>query len=562
MTAMTIHDVTQGSPEWLALRRTHFTASEAAAMMGCSPYMTRDELLRAKATGEAEEITAEQQRLFDSGHRTEAAFRPHAAALIGDDLFPITGSRSVEGLPLLASFDGLTMGHEVGYEHKLWNADLVRTLEANGEPGPAYYWQLEQQLLVSGAGFILFCVSDGTAEKAKAINYASIPERRAALIAGWKQFAADLAAWKPAPAAPVKPTGAKPSALMALQVQARGDIVSSNLPDFKAYALEVIGGINKTLSTDQDFADAEEAVKWCAAGEERIAATRAAILGQMVSVDEATRMLDDVAAALRRTRLDLGKLVEARKQEIRDEIAGKAQAALVEHVAGINAAFPRPYVPLPQADFYAAMKGKRTIDTLQAAANSLLANAKAQANSAGQLVRANLDAFALAVPKPQCLLFADLAALVLKPAEDFAALVQARLQQHAAEVAQHAAEVAAAEARAQAEREAQQHAAQAAQFVPVSEYQGKVPDGAHDIGSIHASRIANPSPADDGALCTLGQLQARLRLPVTAMLLEDLGFAFTQRGPSRMYRVAAYPAIVDALIRHLQERRAVAPVAA
>ena len=35
----------QGSPEWAAHRAKHFNASDAPAMLGCSPYMTRSELL-------------------------------------------------------------------------------------------------------------------------------------------------------------------------------------------------------------------------------------------------------------------------------------------------------------------------------------------------------------------------------------------------------------------------------------------------------------------------------------------------------------------------------------
>ena len=42
---MQIVQLTQGSPEWHAHRAKHFNASDAAAMLGISPYMSRDELL-------------------------------------------------------------------------------------------------------------------------------------------------------------------------------------------------------------------------------------------------------------------------------------------------------------------------------------------------------------------------------------------------------------------------------------------------------------------------------------------------------------------------------------
>ncbi|WP_257263953.1 hypothetical protein [Endozoicomonas sp. ONNA2] len=48
---MEILDIQQGAPEWLALRQNHFTASEAPAMMGDSPFLSRDQLLHQKKTG-------------------------------------------------------------------------------------------------------------------------------------------------------------------------------------------------------------------------------------------------------------------------------------------------------------------------------------------------------------------------------------------------------------------------------------------------------------------------------------------------------------------------------
>ena len=45
---MKIIDVTQGTPEWHAVRAEYFTASEAPAMMGVSKYQSRSDLLLQK----------------------------------------------------------------------------------------------------------------------------------------------------------------------------------------------------------------------------------------------------------------------------------------------------------------------------------------------------------------------------------------------------------------------------------------------------------------------------------------------------------------------------------
>lgn len=48
---MKIIELTQGTPQWHTHRAQHLNASDAPAMMGCSPYKSRAELIRERATG-------------------------------------------------------------------------------------------------------------------------------------------------------------------------------------------------------------------------------------------------------------------------------------------------------------------------------------------------------------------------------------------------------------------------------------------------------------------------------------------------------------------------------
>lgn len=89
---MKTHQLTQGSPEWLAYRANHFNASDAPAMLGISQYESRTELLHRLATGIAPEVDAATQRRFDDGHRFEALARPIAESIIGEELYPVVGS--------------------------------------------------------------------------------------------------------------------------------------------------------------------------------------------------------------------------------------------------------------------------------------------------------------------------------------------------------------------------------------------------------------------------------------------------------------------------------------
>ena len=191
---MRTHSEIQGTQPWLTLRRDHFTASEAAAVMGDSPYCTRTQLLHQKATGLTPEVDGRTQSRFDAGHAAEAAFRPIAEAKVGVDFYPVTGSIEIDGLKLLASFDGLSADDSIVFEHKLYSQKLAdMCLNMGDVTDPAYYWQLEHQLLVSGAEWVEFFTSDGTATKYAHTTYTSKPDRRLALIASWQLFAEDLA---------------------------------------------------------------------------------------------------------------------------------------------------------------------------------------------------------------------------------------------------------------------------------------------------------------------------------------------------------------------------------
>jgi len=543
---MKLHTESQGTTEWLALRTQYFTASEAPAMAGVSPYMTRTELLRQKHTGLAPEVDAAKQRLFNQGHATEADFLPHAEAFIGDDLYPVVGSIELDGLKLLASFDGLNLDYTIGYEHKLASDSNVRAIKETGEPPIHHVWQLEHQLLVSGAEKILFVTSDGTTEGATFCWYASQPERRAALIAGWKQFAADLAAYVPtAPELP-KATGRAPETLPSLRIEVTGMVTASNLDEFKAQALAVFQGINRDLKTDADFADAEATVKWAKGIEDRLSAAKDAALAQTETIDRLFRTIDDIAAEARRVRLDLDKLVKARKDALRSDIVVAGQTALQKYVRELNATMPGDYMPQVPADFAGCIKGLKSLDSIKNAVDTELARAKVAASEIANRIHANVKSI-----KDSGLVVHDAATLVLKQPDDLAAVLAQRLaaerereerarerlrQEHEAQVAREAA------ARAMAE-----------QVVAVA---------AAPVVAPAAPVVARPAPvaADTGERLNLSQINARLApLSISAAGLAELGFEPVETvKASKLFKASDFERMCSVLVLHI---RAVAAMA-
>ncbi|WP_313629797.1 YqaJ viral recombinase family protein [Pseudomonas sp.] len=420
---MKIHNVAQGSAEWLALRAQHFTASEAPAMMGASKYQSRTDLLTAKKTGITPEVTPSQQFIFDKGHATEALARPLTEALIGEELYPIVAT---EG-NLLASMDGATMLGETLFEHKLWNESVVAQVRA-GDLAPHYYWQLEQQLLVSGAERVIFVCSDGTPENFVHMEYRPVAGRAAQLIEGWKQFEADLAHFEMADA-PSIVVGKAPDELPALRIELTGMVTASNLKVFEDSALAVIDSVKTTLSTDQDFADAKKAVKWCGDVEEAVAAAKKQALSQTQSIDELFSSLDRISAHARETRLKVDKLVKAQELLVKTAIKQKAELALADHIAAINKTLGKVTLPHVASDFAGAMKNKRTIASLQDAVDTELARAKIDASQAADSIRLNLTSLAeLAID--HAFLFSDVQQLVTKANEDLVTLIKFRIAEH------------------------------------------------------------------------------------------------------------------------------------
>jgi predicted phage-related endonuclease len=426
---MKIHDVVQGSPDWLALRARHLCASDAPAMMGESNRTKRTDLVRMKATGDAKVFSAwAQENLLNRGHATENDSREFAQSIIGDELFPVTASD--DGERFLASFDGITMAEDIGYEHKLWNEELAAAVRAQSHDLPGgHHWQLEQQLMVSGAMHILFVVSDGTPDRRVWMEYQPVPGRRDKLIAGWKQFEEDVKNYVHVePAAPVVGTVVRD--LPAIRLQVEGKVIAANLADYREIALAFIANINTELKTDQDFADAEQNLKACEKAETQLENAKTQALSQTADIDAMFRMLNEVKEAMRQKRLALSKLVDARKAAIRSEILQEGQANFDAHIAGLNKRVNN-YMPMIARDFAGAMKNKRTIDSLRDAVNTELARAKIAANEVADRIDANLKALAAAcTPVDYRFLFSDLQVVVVKAPDDFAMLVKSRVSDH------------------------------------------------------------------------------------------------------------------------------------
>lgn len=462
---MIIKNLIQGSPEWHQHRATSRNASDASAMMGCSPYKTRAKLLNERATGIVPEVDAATQKRFDRGHEIEEQARPIAEAMIGDDLYPVIGMDD-DGY-LSASFDGLTMDGKAAWECKTFNAGKAEEM-AIGDIPEADFWQCVQQLYVSGAERVYYTLSDGTNEGSV---HCHLTRERAAdffddLLAGWKQFDEDLANHKPrqAEAAVI---GAAPESLPSIHIELTGMVTASNLAEVREQALAVFKSINRDLKTDEDFANAEKTVKWCGDIEKKLDAAKDHALYQTASISELFSTLDQIKAEARETRLALDKQVKAQKEERKRTIVMERQQALREHCDKLQQSIGKIVLPQVSADFAGAIKGKRSFAMMEDALDDALARAKIEANTTADHIRASVEILRTEAKGYEAL-FADAQQIVGKDHEDLRNLIRLRIAEHK-DAEEKRREQEREQIRAEEERKAQQQAAKQEAEQPESE---------------------------------------------------------------------------------------------
>lgn len=396
-----VHYVTHGSPEWLDLRAMGtWNASEAPVMMGDHPKMKRTELMHAQVTMTPKQFSSYVvEVVFERGHETEAKARAIMSDRLGDELFrvTVTNTNEQEGYTLLCSLDGaLIPDLNVGFEHKQWSEELVAYLEEHGEPPPYIYWQLEHQLAtVPSMEKILLVISNGTPEKMVVFEYRAVPGRRQRLIAGWKQFQQDKAAYKPVFKEEAK-VGVRPADLPVPTLEVAGELAThGNLQEFDSLFRQMVSSINTDLKTDQDFADATAAVKYLDDLRGRLAMSKKLALNKVQSLDEAFKVIDSLDELARVTAKNLDSQIKTRKESRKTDIANEAarqikdanQAAAAEFSA-MGVVWERQYKTSFSA--YELMKGMRSFDQMAAKVDAEVTKIKLDIGQARDKVRGNI----------------------------------------------------------------------------------------------------------------------------------------------------------------------------
>ena len=366
-------NIEQGTKEWLDVRSNSCCASDSSAMMGVSPYKTRTELLDEKK-GVKAEISEYQQALFDRGHEVEAKARELLEFETMSNFSPIVCTKEIQGMPFLASLDGYSSDTRTVFEHKLFNQDLIDGIK-KGEIAEHYKYQMEHQLMVSGADKVIFICSDGTAENREQIEYYPDPELREKLISGWKQFMEDLKNHKPRKR---KSASKKDSNLPSFEAGIiGGDIITnfdSILSDFKELAKSES---NKELVTDDDFSNREQLTKDIKKARANLKEKVNEVKSEFITLAQFEAKAKEIDSILQKIQSEGEKLVKEKKEEIKKEINDKAVNELEEYfnkksneILGYQIDYDK------QLDFYSTMKNKKKIDSIIDSVNDEVAKEK------------------------------------------------------------------------------------------------------------------------------------------------------------------------------------------
>lgn len=593
------HHEAPGSPEWHARRANCYNASDAPAMLGCHPTKTRTALLAQLHTGIDPEFSDYvQKRVIDPGHRIEELARPIAEEILGDDLQVLAGSLIVEGIsrPLGASFDGITFMDDIHWECKSMNDELRAALPHSGRDSHESNSgrnlpkdkrvQLEQQLMLSNNPIALFTAAkfdgDGKVIEERHCRYESDPALRAEILAGWKQFDADLAAYVPTEVKE-RPNPEVTVALPALFIQAKGEITTSNMKEYGEALTARLAQIRSIqLVTDQDFSNAKESAKLLRDNIAAAKQAKEAMLAQTATVGETARLIDSMCEDMRLTALQLEKDVDREDLAKKAAMIATAKSAYNKHIEGLIADTGGPWSVLQAPDWASSIKGKRNFASMQDALDTALAQGKIAADESARKIRAALAALAEA-SKGYEHLFSDRLSFISQTAENVRMLAGARITQHKAaeqkradELAEQARETIRKEEQAKAEKAARDKlAAELAEAQRLADEQARqatppaapapepvrVPVASAPVSAPAANvvPISRPAaPADTGARVKLGDIAASIApLSITANGLASLGFPHVGTDKAaKLYRTADLPRIYAAMVAHIEAAQA------
>lgn len=161
-----------------------------------------------------------------------------------------------------------------------------------------------------------------------------------------------------------------PAEILTLSIAVKGEVVSCNLPEFRDAVTLFLSEINRDLVTDDQFGQAEIDVKRLKSIEESIVAAKKKALEDAETLRNLFDSLDDATGEVSKARLELEKLIKQKKESVKSALVATA-------LNNINCA-PHLRLKTYGTRMDSAIKGKRTLDSMEAALNQAVGMANEQ----------------------------------------------------------------------------------------------------------------------------------------------------------------------------------------
>lgn len=169
--------------------------------------------------------------------------------------------------------------------------------------------------------------------------------------------------------------------LIPLTIETRGEVITSNVDEFRELVRGALANINRDLKTDEEFGQAELDVKALKGAEDAVKTAKEKALADAEQLQALFRVLDETAEEIRAPRLELEKLIAKRKEEAKQELITDAMGRLI--------CAPRLRASVFGRSLTDAIKGKRTLDSMRKALDVVVASHNAMIEKA----RTAIDTF-------------------------------------------------------------------------------------------------------------------------------------------------------------------------
>ena len=228
------------------------------------------------------------------------------------------------------------------------------------------------------------------------------------------------------------------------------------------------------------------------------------------------RTMDFYKQKLADVRLKLDKLVKSEKESRKLAMCDKARIAFNAHYTALQAEITGVRLVVQHPDFSGAIKGLKSLASMQDALDTALAHGKIEADASAKDTRAKL-AWCRENAAGQSALFPDLQNLISKPMEYFTLTITSRIENQKAD---EAARLESERARIQAEEEwkarAKVEADQRAESFKKADIAEKI------LGTISES---NPKTVDETAY-VIGIVDIKQPRPSDAVLITSIAAIF------------------------------------